>query len=87
MFTSASTALNKRKDYLPHNEVVRSDCDFRLLWRMDWLEVFEGDVELFCANVGLPGAKIRSFEARVGLVGADASGVFVLCFRHLHAAF
>ncbi|GJV65654.1 hypothetical protein Tco_1476482 [Tanacetum coccineum] len=40
----------------------------------DWLEVFEGDVELFSAAVGLSGVRIRSFEARVGLFGVDASG-------------
>ncbi|GKB76166.1 hypothetical protein Tco_0943061, partial [Tanacetum coccineum] len=47
----------------------------------------EGNVELFNADVGLPGARIKLYEAIVGLFMVDASGVFMSYFRRLHAMF
>ncbi|GJR29847.1 hypothetical protein Tco_1106079 [Tanacetum coccineum] len=49
--------------------------------------VFGGFVKLSGVGVGLHRARIRPFEAGVGLFGVDASSIFVSCSRRLHAVF
>nr|GEZ09106.1 hypothetical protein [Tanacetum cinerariifolium] len=49
--------------------------------------VFRGFVKLPRVGVELHRARIRPFEASVGLFGEDASSIFVSCSSHLHSVF